>query len=76
MGEITLKDGRVQQSSFGDYPVMRMNRAHKIDVHIVHSSENPGGICEPETPPIAPAAANAVFALTKQRVRELADWMG
>ena len=47
MGEITLKDGRVQQRSFADYPVVRMNQAPKIDVHIVHSSEHPGGIGEP-----------------------------
>jgi len=71
MGEITIKDGRVQQSSFADYPVMRMREAPKVDVHIVESSEHPGGIGEPGTPPIAPAVANAVFALTKKRVREL-----
>ena len=71
MGEITLKDGRVEQSSFHDYPVIRMNEAPKIDVHIVESSEHPGGIGEPGTPPIAPAVANAVFALTRKRVREL-----
>jgi len=61
----------VQQNSFADYPVMRMREAPKIDVHIVASSEHPGGIGEPGTPPIAPAVANAVFALTKKRVREL-----
>lgn len=71
MGEITLKDGRVQQSSFADYPVMRMNQAPKIDVHLVESNEHPGGIGEPGTPPIAPAVANAVFALTRKRVRRL-----
>ncbi|HXE60885.1 MAG TPA: xanthine dehydrogenase family protein molybdopterin-binding subunit [Gemmatimonadaceae bacterium] len=71
MGEITIKDGRVEQSSFHDYPVMRMNEAPKIDVHIIESSEHPGGIGEPGLPPIAPAVANAVFALTKKRVREL-----
>lgn len=71
MGEITIKDGRVQQSSFADYPAMRMREAPKIDVHIVESSEHPGGIGEPGTPPIAPAVANAVSALTKKRVREL-----
>jgi len=71
MGVITIKDGRVQQSSFADYPVMRTREAPKIDVHVVESSEHPGGIGEPGTPPIVPAVANAVFALTKKRVREL-----
>ncbi|HKV52311.1 MAG TPA: xanthine dehydrogenase family protein molybdopterin-binding subunit [Gemmatimonadaceae bacterium] len=71
MGEITIKDGRVVQSSFHDYPVIRMSEAPKIDVHIVESSEHPGGIGEPGTPPIAPAVANALFALTKKRPREL-----
>jgi isoquinoline 1-oxidoreductase beta subunit len=76
MGEITLKDGRVEQSSFHDYPVIRMSEAPKIDVHIVESSEHPGGIGEPGTPPIAPAVANAVFALTGKRVRELPIRLG
>jgi hypothetical protein len=65
------KDGRLQQSSFADYPVMRMREAPKVDVHVVESSEHPGGIGEPGALPIAPAVANAVFTLTKKRVREL-----
>lgn len=47
MGEITIKDGRVEQSSFHDYQVIRMDEAPKVDVHIVESSEHPGGIGEP-----------------------------
>jgi isoquinoline 1-oxidoreductase beta subunit len=70
-GEITLKDGRVQQSNFHDYRVLRMNEMPTVDVHIVKSRAKMGGIGEPATAPIAPAVANAVFALTKQRLRSL-----
>jgi isoquinoline 1-oxidoreductase beta subunit len=70
-GEITLKDGRVQQSNFGDYPVLRMNEAPQVDTVIVPSSEPPEGMGEPATPPVAPAVANAVFKLTGQRLRSL-----
>jgi isoquinoline 1-oxidoreductase beta subunit len=70
-GEITLKDGRVQQSNFGDYPVLRMNEAPLVETVIVPSSEPPEGMGEPATPPVAPAVANAVFKLTGQRLRSL-----
>ena len=70
-GEITIKDGRVEQSNFTDYPVVRMNEMPEVEVHIVTSSESPGGIGEPGTPPIAPAVANAVFAATGKPVRKL-----
>jgi isoquinoline 1-oxidoreductase beta subunit len=70
-GEITLKDGRVQQSNFGDYPVLRMNEAPLVETVIVPSSEPPEGMGEPATPPVAPAVANAVFRLTGQRLRSL-----
>ena len=70
-GEITLADGRVEQGNFNDYPVLRMPEMPEVDVHIVDSGEDPGGIGEPGTPPIAPAVANALFALTGVRVREL-----
>jgi isoquinoline 1-oxidoreductase beta subunit len=70
-GEITLKDGRVQQSNFGDYPVLRMNEAPLVETVIVPSSEPPEGMGEPATPPVAPAVANAVFSLTGQRLRSL-----
>ena len=70
-GEITLKDGRVEQKNFDDYPVVRINEAPPIEVHIVPSSQNPGGVGEPGTPPIAPALANALFVLTGKRIRRL-----
>ncbi|HTY42750.1 MAG TPA: xanthine dehydrogenase family protein molybdopterin-binding subunit [Thermoanaerobaculia bacterium] len=70
-GEITLKDGRVVQGNFDDYPVLRMNEMPKVEVHIVDSAEKSGGIGEPGTPPIAPAVANAVFAATGKRLRQL-----
>jgi isoquinoline 1-oxidoreductase beta subunit len=70
-GEITIKDGRVQQSNFTDYPLLRIDEMPVIDVHIVKSDEPPGGVGEPGTPPIAPAVANAVFAATGKPVRKL-----
>jgi isoquinoline 1-oxidoreductase subunit beta len=71
-GEITAKDGRIQQSNFHDYPVQRMHEAPRdIRVHLVSSSELPGGAGEPGVPPIAPALANAVFAATGVRLRDL-----
>ena len=70
-GEITFKDGRVEQSNFHDYPVLRMSEMPKIDVHIVKSTDKMGGAGEPGTPPIAPAVANALFALTGTRLRRL-----
>jgi isoquinoline 1-oxidoreductase beta subunit len=70
-GEITLKDGKVEQSNFNDYPVVRMSEMPAVEVHLVKSVENPGGVGEPGTPPIAPAVANALFALTGQRHRKL-----
>lgn len=68
---ITFKDGRVQQSNFHDYRVLRMQEMPEIDVHIVPSMENPGGAGEPGTPPIAGAVANALFALDGTRRRTL-----
>jgi isoquinoline 1-oxidoreductase beta subunit len=68
---LSFKDGRVQESNFHDYRVLRMDEMPRIDVHIVPSTEKMGGAGEPGTPPIAPAVANAVFALTGQRLREL-----
>ena len=68
-GEITVKDGAVEQSNFHDYRVLRMPDAPEIEVHIVPSTENPHGMGEPGVPPLAPAIANAVFAATGVRVR-------
>ena len=70
-GELTFKDGRVQQANFNDYPMVRINEMPKVEVHIVPSREKSGGVGEPGTPPIAPAVANAVFAATQKRVRRL-----
>jgi isoquinoline 1-oxidoreductase beta subunit len=70
-GEITIDRGRVVQSNFHDYPLLRMREMPVVEVHIVPSTEAPTGIGEPGTPPIAPAVANAVYALTKQRIRRL-----
>ena len=70
-GRISFKDGRVEQGNFHQYPVLRMNEMPKVEVYTVASSENPGGIGEPGTPPIAPAVANALFALTGKRARTL-----
>jgi isoquinoline 1-oxidoreductase beta subunit len=72
MGEITLGDGRIQQSNFHNYPVARMNEAPvETHVQIVSSTEAPAGIGEPGVPPIAPAICNAIFAATGKRIREL-----
>ncbi|TMH22391.1 MAG: xanthine dehydrogenase family protein molybdopterin-binding subunit, partial [Betaproteobacteria bacterium] len=70
-GKITFKDGRVEQSNFHDYRMLRMNEMPAVEVHIVPSTEAPGGIGEPGTPPIAPAVANAIFAATGKRIRKL-----
>ncbi|HEX5819952.1 MAG TPA: xanthine dehydrogenase family protein molybdopterin-binding subunit [Gemmatimonadales bacterium] len=70
-GEITIEKGRVKQSNFLDYPLLRIDEMPEIAVHLVPSTENPGGVGEPGTPPIAPAVANAVSALTGTRVRRL-----
>jgi isoquinoline 1-oxidoreductase beta subunit len=70
-GKITFKDGRVEQGNFHQYPVLRMNEMPKVEVHIVQSSEGPGGIGEPGTPPAAPALTNAIFAATGKRIRTL-----
>jgi isoquinoline 1-oxidoreductase subunit beta len=70
-GKLTLVGGRVQESNFHDYPVLRMFEMPRVSVHIIPSKERMGGIGEPATAPIAPAVANAVYALTKQRLRSL-----
>jgi len=70
-GEITLSGGRVEQGNFHDYPMLRMRQMPKVEVHIVESREEPGGVGEPGVPPIAPAVANALFALTGMRIRRL-----
>lgn len=68
---LNFKDGHVQESNYHDYQVLRLSEMPKVEAHIVPSSEKMGGAGEPGTAPIAPAVANAVFALTGQRLREL-----
>lgn len=71
LNEITLAAGRVTQGNWQDYPVLRMNEAPAVEVHIVPSSERPSGVGEAPVPPIAPAITNAIFAATGKRVRTL-----
>jgi isoquinoline 1-oxidoreductase beta subunit len=70
-GEITLADGAVEQRNFHQYRVLRMNEMPRVETWLVPSREAPSGIGECAVPPIAPAVANAWFALTGQRVRSL-----
>lgn len=70
-GEITLDKGRVKQRNFHDYKMLRMHEAPKIEVYIADSNEKMGGAGEPGTPPVAPAVANAIFAATGKRIRQL-----
>ncbi|MFA5950319.1 MAG: xanthine dehydrogenase family protein molybdopterin-binding subunit [Hyphomicrobium sp.] len=70
-GEITIKNGRVEQSNFDDYRIVRLNEAPKIEVEIVKSNDEPSGIGEPGTCALAPAVVNAVYAATGVRVRKL-----
>jgi isoquinoline 1-oxidoreductase beta subunit len=69
--EITLKNGRVEQTNFHDYQMLRIFESPKIEVYIVPSSANPTGVGEPGVPPVAPALANAIFAVTGKRIRRL-----
>jgi isoquinoline 1-oxidoreductase subunit beta len=68
---IRFEGGRVKQSNFHNFKLLTMEEAPRIEVHVVQSRENPGGVGEPGTPPIAPAVANAIFAATGKRVRKL-----
>jgi len=70
-GRITLAKGRVTQSNFHDYKLLTMREMPVIEVHLVASTMEPGGVGEIGTPPIAPAVANAVFAATGKRIRTL-----
>jgi isoquinoline 1-oxidoreductase beta subunit len=71
-GEISVKEGRVQQSNFHDYPMVRMNEAPEIFVEFINGdAERLGGAGEPGLPPLAPAVTNAIFAASGKRVREL-----
>jgi CO/xanthine dehydrogenase Mo-binding subunit len=70
-GEITIEKGRAKQGNFNDYRMLRLGESPTIDVHVVKNHEEPGGVGEPAVPPIAPAVANAIFALTGKRIRRL-----
>jgi isoquinoline 1-oxidoreductase beta subunit len=70
-GEITFADGAVQQSSYADYPVVRLSQAPTVEVHVVPGGTAPLGLGEPPVPPVAPAVCNAVFAAIGRRVRRL-----
>jgi isoquinoline 1-oxidoreductase beta subunit len=70
-GEITLAGGRVEQSNFHDYRMLRVHEMPAVDVHIVQSAEPSTGVGEPGVPPLAPAVCNALFTLTGKRVRRL-----
>ncbi|EHR71059.1 aerobic-type carbon monoxide dehydrogenase, large subunit CoxL/CutL-like protein [Burkholderiales bacterium JOSHI_001] len=70
-GRISIEGGQVKTGNFNDYPVLRMGEMPTVEVHILPSSEGPGGIGEPGTPPAAPAVANAIFAATGKRLRSL-----
>jgi isoquinoline 1-oxidoreductase beta subunit len=70
-GEVTVHGGRTDQGNFDSYRLLRMREAPRIEVHFVDSTESPSGLGEAPLPPVAPALANAVFALTGERVRRL-----
>lgn len=70
-GEITNESGRVQQSNFHDYKMVRMSETPEIEVHILETEGEMGGAGEPGVPPIAPAVANALYTLTGKRIRRL-----
>jgi isoquinoline 1-oxidoreductase subunit beta len=69
--ELTFEKGRIQQSNFHDYPMLRINETPEIEVHIVKNNEKSGGIGEPGVPCAAPAVANAIYAATGKRIRKL-----
>jgi isoquinoline 1-oxidoreductase subunit beta len=70
-GEITLKDGQVEQGNFDSYQILRMNEAPKVEVHIIDNGDVPGGLGEAGTSLIVPAVANAIFAATGKRLRKM-----
>ena len=70
-GEITVKAGQVEQRNFDRYRLLRMKEAPVVDLHFVAGTTRPTGLGEPPVPPVAPAVANAWFALTNRRMRRL-----
>jgi len=75
-GEINIEGGRVVQSNFHNYQMLRMNEAPEVEVLLTPSGDAPGGVGEPGTPPIVPAVTNALFALTGDRIRKLPIRLG
>jgi isoquinoline 1-oxidoreductase beta subunit len=71
MGEITVKEGAVEQSNYNDYQVLRMSQSPLITTYIVESDAIPGGVGEPGTPPVAPSLTNAIFHACGKRIRDL-----
>ena len=72
MGQkITMEDGKIQQSNFHQYPVLRIEDAPPVEVHFIQSDHAPTGLGEPALPPLAPAVGNAIFAATGVRVRKM-----
>ena len=70
-GQITIDRGRVKQTNFTDYPMLRIDEAPVMDVHILNSGEAAGGLGLPGVPTVAPAVCNAIFAATGKRIRQL-----
>lgn len=70
-GEITLKDGKIEQSNFPNYDMIRLKHMPEVISHIMENDEDPGGVGEPATPPLAPALTNAIFAANGDRIRSL-----
>lgn len=70
-GAITIADGRVEQSNFHDYRMVRIDEMPRIEVHLVESGEAPGGIGEPGTTVVPPAVANAIYAATGVQLTRL-----
>ncbi len=70
-GNITVRDGAIEQGNFDDYPLLRLAETPEIHIHLIESTELPGGVGEPGLPPVAPALTNAIFAASGRRIREL-----
>jgi isoquinoline 1-oxidoreductase beta subunit len=70
-GEINVVGGKVQEQNFDTYRLLRLNEAPSIEVHLMESTEKPGGMGEPATALVAPAVCNAIYAATRKRLRKL-----